>query len=123
MKRHCKNFVKRSGLNNKVSCRAHRLASLQGPYLFEEAKVVASKTFLPTNANYRPEKVNSFLELTHSSTLALKQNKNALSAFAKASEDAVAPVGIEPTSSESESEILSIEIRSQKKLGKDRNSQ
>ena len=50
---------------------------------------------------------------THSFTQALKGNKKRQIKNLIDQPDLVAPVGIEPTSSESESEILSIEIRSQ----------
>ena len=62
--------------------------------------------------NYRTEKVNSILELTHSFTQALKGNKKGQIKNFVDLPALVAPAGIEPASSESESEILSIEIRS-----------
>ena len=62
--------------------------------------------------NYRTLEVNSLLELTHSISNHLGGNKNGQIKKISDLPGLVAPAGIEPASSESESEILSIEIRS-----------
>ncbi len=62
--------------------------------------------------NYRTREVNAILQLTHSISNDLEGNKNGQIKKISDLPGLVAPAGIEPASSESESEILSIEIRS-----------
>lgn len=63
--------------------------------------------------NYRTPEVNSILQLTRSLSNDFSENKNGQIRKLSDLPALVAPAGIEPASSESESEILSIEIRSQ----------
>ena len=65
------------------------------------------------NDTYRTNDANSILHVTRSISTALSENKNGQTKRISDLSALVAPAGIEPASSESESEILSIEIRSQ----------
>jgi site-specific DNA recombinase len=69
----------------------------------------------------RTERVNEILNTISSISMSCEEQKNKTTTEIGTCSALVAPVGIEPTSSESESEILSIEIRSQKRTDKDRN--
>jgi site-specific DNA recombinase len=68
--------------------------------------------------DYRTTKVNSILQLTRSISNELKGNKNGQAKLLSDLSDWVVPAGIEPASSESESEILSIVLRNQRKCAK-----
>ena len=90
---------------------------LSAPY---EQKVKLQELFFPGGIrfdreieHYRTEKVNAILELTHYFSTTPKENKKGQIRKFPDLSGSVVPAGIEPASSESESEILSIVLRNQ----------
>ena len=69
-----------------------------------------------------PRELNEIIELTKSLSVAIDTNENGQRESFSHLSALVVPVGIEPTSSESESEILSIVLRNQKTIKTAKNS-